>query len=103
MADPIFEPLVLVCPECARLHIDEGERSTTPHTEHECFHCAHRWSPREHATVGIPLGTLSDAWLFDVAVVHGPAAEDAIRQAWAHREHRQPRLRAPATTYGGRS
>lgn len=80
-----FEPLVLLCPGCGRQHIDEGERATTPHVEHECD-CGHRWRPRKHATVGIPLGTLSEGWLFDVAVVHGEAAEDAIRQAWAGRE-----------------
>jgi hypothetical protein len=86
MADPIFEPLVMLCPACGRQHIDEGDLATAPHVEHDCSHCGHRWSPHEHATVGVPLGTLSEGWLFDVAVVHGPAAEEAIKAAWARRE-----------------
>jgi hypothetical protein len=83
-----FEPLVLLCPACHRQHVDEGELAVTPHAEHVCLHCGRTWRPRGYTTVGIRLGTLSESWLFDVAVVHGKPAEDAIRAAWASREAR---------------
>jgi predicted RNA-binding Zn-ribbon protein involved in translation (DUF1610 family) len=45
--------LVLGCPECGALHIDEGEWATRPHKTHQCQKCAHEWRPFDFATVGI--------------------------------------------------
>jgi hypothetical protein len=86
MADLVLEPLVLLCPACGRQHIDEGDLAVDPHVEHVCLDCGNVWRPREHATVGVPVGTLSGSWLFDVSVVHGDAVEEEIKQRWRDRE-----------------
>lgn len=90
MADLVLEPLVLLCPSCGRQHIDEGDLAIEPHADHVCLHCGHEWRPREHATVGVPLGTLSSAWLFEVARVHGRPEAKRIHWAWAVRESVPP-------------
>ena len=50
-ASPI--PMRLVCPECRRLHIDEGEFATKVHHTHSCQHCGLTWRPAVVATVGV--------------------------------------------------
>jgi len=46
-------PMRLLCPECGRLHIDEGEFATKPHHTHACQHCGAVWRPAIVATVGV--------------------------------------------------
>ncbi len=98
MADPVIEPLVLLCPACGRQHIDEGDLAVLPHTEHVCTAtigdeqrvCKHRWRPREHATVGVPVGTLSTEWCERVAELLGDSAAAVIADRWLRREHLTP-------------
>lgn len=124
----MVEPLVILCPDCHRIHLDEGEWATRPHRTHLCLHCGHTWRPREHATVGIPAGQLSLSWLQQVLDVHGKEVAVQVLQAWVGRERQGIPLidrewpkpmrlsaahdvdleaflrgrRAPATTWGGR-
>lgn len=48
-------PMVLVCPECGILHIDDGIWATKPHRTHRCQSpvCGHEWRPAAVATVGV--------------------------------------------------
>jgi hypothetical protein len=43
----------LTCPDCAMLHIDEGEFATKPHHTHACQSCGCVWRPAIVATVGV--------------------------------------------------
>lgn len=36
-------PLILLCPQCARQHIDRDEWRTRLHHVHRCEYCAHEW------------------------------------------------------------
>lgn len=47
-------PLILPCPNCGRLHVDEGEWATTRvHRTHLCLFCAVTWRPCARPTVGV--------------------------------------------------
>lgn len=46
-------PMRIVCPDCSRLHIDEGEFATKPHHTHSCQHCGLTWRPAIVNTVGV--------------------------------------------------
>jgi len=56
-------PVVLFCPECATLHVDEGEWRTRPHKTHQCQNdeCPvfvqtgrrFEWQPHSVNTVGV--------------------------------------------------
>ena len=46
-------PMRIVCPECNKLHIDEGEFATKPHHTHSCQHCGLTWRPAIVNTVGV--------------------------------------------------
>ena len=46
-------PMRLPCPQCGRLHIDEGEFATKPHHTHSCQHCGLTWRPAVVPTVGV--------------------------------------------------
>lgn len=41
------------CPECHKLHIDEGEFETKLHHTHACQHCGNVWRPAIEPTVGV--------------------------------------------------
>lgn len=45
--------MVLHCPNCSALHVDEGEWATRSHKTHQCQNCMHEWRPFEYATVGV--------------------------------------------------
>ena len=45
--------MMLDCPACEALHVDEGEWATRPHKTHQCQGCGHEWRPVPYATVGI--------------------------------------------------
>lgn len=46
-------PMRLTCPECGKLHIDEGEFAEKPHHTHACQHCGLVWRPAKVNTVGV--------------------------------------------------
>ncbi len=46
-------PMRLHCPECHRLHVDEGVWATQVHHTHSCQHCGMTWRPAVVATVGV--------------------------------------------------
>lgn len=46
-------PMRIPCPECGKLHIDEGEFATKPHHTHSCQHCGLTWRPAVVNTVGV--------------------------------------------------
>jgi hypothetical protein len=46
-------PMRLHCPECGKLHIDEGEFAHRPHHTHACQHCGNVWRPALFNTVGV--------------------------------------------------
>ncbi len=46
-------PMILRCPYCWTVHIDEGEWATRPHRTHKCEHCGETWRPANIATVGV--------------------------------------------------
>lgn len=46
-------PIRLWCPDCGRLHVDEGEWATKPHHTHACQYCGAVWRPAVVATVGV--------------------------------------------------
>lgn len=46
-------PMRIPCPECGKLHIDEGEFATKPHHTHACQHCGLVWRPAIVPTVGV--------------------------------------------------
>ena len=46
-------PIRLQCPECHKLHIDEGEFATRLHHTHSCQYCGMTWRPAIVATVGV--------------------------------------------------
>ncbi len=46
-------PMRLNCPECGKLHIDEGEFATKPHHTHACQECGHVWRPAVIPTTGV--------------------------------------------------
>lgn len=50
-ANPV--PVVIYCPACQSLHIDEGEWATRPHKTHQCQKCKLEWRPFPYATVGV--------------------------------------------------
>lgn len=51
-ANPV--PLVdLLCPNCAAVHVDEGEWATRLHKTHQCQNCKYEWRPFPYATVGV--------------------------------------------------
>lgn len=41
------------CPECHKLHVDEGIWSTKPHDTHSCQNCGLTWKPARVPTVGV--------------------------------------------------
>lgn len=52
-------PVVIYCPVCEVLHVDEGEWATTRHHKtHQCQSCGHEWRPFRFATVGIQVPKL---------------------------------------------
>lgn len=46
-------PMRIPCPECGKLHIDEGDFATKPHHTHSCQHCGLTWRPAVVPTVGV--------------------------------------------------
>jgi hypothetical protein len=46
-------PMRLPCPECGKLHLDEGEFLAKPHHTHSCQYCGLTWRPAVVATVGV--------------------------------------------------
>lgn len=49
-------PMVLYCPKCGTLHIDQGIWATTRiHRSHLCASCGHIWRPHDKATVGVAI------------------------------------------------
>ena len=55
---PILEfsepvPMRLHCPECHRLHLDEGVWAKKPHHTHSCQYCGLTWRPAVIETVGV--------------------------------------------------
>lgn len=46
-------PMRIVCPDCKKLHIDEGEFVTKIHHTHSCQYCGLTWRPAVPATVGV--------------------------------------------------
>ncbi len=46
-------PMRLHCPECHRLHVDEGVWATKVHHTHSCQYCGMTWRPAVVATVGV--------------------------------------------------
>jgi hypothetical protein len=46
-------PIRLTCPECGRLHVDEGEWATRVHATHSCQFCGLTWRPAVVPTVGV--------------------------------------------------
>ena len=46
-------PMLLVCPCCAKRHIDRGKYATKIHTTHACQHCGMCWRPAVVPTVGV--------------------------------------------------
>lgn len=81
----VLEPLVLLCTACYRQHIDEGDLSVDPHTDHVCLYCGHEWRPRKHATVGVPLGGEPRAWLAAMSMKYGIETMVRHRLAWKQR------------------
>ncbi len=51
----VFEPIpmLLRCPNCTAVHIDEGEWATRPHKTHRCQLCRCDWRPANVPTVGV--------------------------------------------------
>lgn len=45
--------MILPCPACGRLHVDQGEWATRLHTTHLCEHCGLLWKPCLLPTVGV--------------------------------------------------
>jgi hypothetical protein len=54
-------PMVIYCPACQTVHIDEGEWATRPHKTHQCQKCKLEWRPYPYATVGVGDGEPSSA------------------------------------------
>jgi predicted RNA-binding Zn-ribbon protein involved in translation (DUF1610 family) len=46
-------PMRLTCPECGKLHVDEGEFAIKPHHTHSCQHCGLTWRPAVEPTLGV--------------------------------------------------
>ena len=46
-------PMILYCPECSSIHVDEGEWTTRPHKTHQCQTCWNEWRPANVPTVGV--------------------------------------------------
>lgn len=46
-------PVVVSCPTCETVHLDEGEFAKRPHRTHQCQRCHHEWRPFEIYTVGV--------------------------------------------------
>ena len=47
-------PMVLICPNCGKNHVDRGRwAKERVHRSHLCEHCGHVWKPFEFATVGV--------------------------------------------------
>jgi predicted RNA-binding Zn-ribbon protein involved in translation (DUF1610 family) len=46
-------PMRLTCPECGKLHVDEGEFATKVHHTHSCQFCGLTWRPAVEPTVGV--------------------------------------------------
>lgn len=51
--EPEPVPMRLHCPECHRLHVDEGVWATKVHHTHSCQYCGMTWRPAVVATVGV--------------------------------------------------
>ena len=49
------KPMFLHCPKCGFLHVDEGERASTAHSEHICSECNTKWRPHTYPTVGVSI------------------------------------------------
>lgn len=47
------EPMRLHCPDCGKLHIDEGVWEAKPHHTHACQHCGNVWRPAIINTTGV--------------------------------------------------
>lgn len=43
----------LPCPDCGKLHLDEGAWETKPHHTHACQFCGLVWRPAIANTVGV--------------------------------------------------
>jgi hypothetical protein len=46
-------PIRLPCPDCGKLHLDEGKWATKPHHTHACQFCGAVWRPAVVNTVGV--------------------------------------------------
>ena len=49
--------LVLYCPACTMMHIDEPSEklnwANPPHSKHLCYYCGHKWRPFPYCTNGV--------------------------------------------------
>jgi hypothetical protein len=78
-------PMTLHCPQCAALHVDDGEWATRPHKTHQCQACKHEWRPFEYATVGVdrqaPTGAAKEPgdWQECERISDLPDVDDALR------------------------
>jgi len=61
MSSPVPIPMILSCPNCHKVHSDEGEWKTRPHKTHRCVNdtfgkgCGAEWRPANVPTVGVLL------------------------------------------------
>ena len=46
-------PMRIPCPDCGKLHIDEGEFATKAHHTHACQNCGNVWRPAVVNTIGV--------------------------------------------------
>lgn len=46
-------PMLLICPQCGRRHIDEGNWRSQKHHTHACQFCGMVWRPAVVDTVGV--------------------------------------------------
>lgn len=46
-------PMLLVCPQCKKRHVDQGDFATKVHHTHACQFCGHVWRPAIVATLGV--------------------------------------------------
>jgi len=85
----IIEPVVMECPECHKLHVDEGEFAKRPHHTHRCVDdaagtgCGHEWR-LEHYVRGVERD--ATAWhqrFMDMALLVSHWSKDPSTKAGA--------------------